>query len=319
MAAPETPTEIALPSAEIEELPFTTTLPVHVQRLMYGGKVIKSRSQCRGDPQGMLTFTDLKESLKELPKPLPWLKGKSETHISKRDEKEERLKENTPKLRLSASKFVSASPSREHPISKRYKMDKSLQFEKMISQNINRKIAFVPLPLDTRGMPAYVVSRLETACRSARYELPMNKSHLEKMTPLEYLTTYTRLYKEQRDRYMRIYKKFKQKHNDYVEYNNLYPALNSMFGGFLSKMNFEILSVALFLDDSMTFDPNPFIAICTFTDRLYWTAYIEGSNTFNYWAPNRSAIEVIDFLNLKWKLEGLKISKELQCLLQSLA
>ncbi|BFZ18802.1 hypothetical protein BsWGS_21841 [Bradybaena similaris] len=298
-------------AAEEEEIHFSRSLPIHVKNLMYG-KSPRVRPRCPQSPNGMMTYKKIQNGLRELPKIAPWTKTKSDLYLRR----DERTIDSASKVLSSQSKAVSKDVSGR---SSRRKMNKTALFEKMISENVNGKIAFVPLPLDSRGMPSYVMTRLETACRSARYELPMNKQCLENLTALEYLTKYTHLYKEQRDRYMRVYKRFKQKNNEYVEFNNLYPALNSMFGGFLSQHNFEVLCTALYLNDSSIFDPNTFVCICTFTDRLYWSTYIEGANSFNYWAPNRSAIEVIDFLNLKWKLDGLNITRELLCLLHSLA
>uniref|UniRef100_A0A2C9L3F9 Uncharacterized protein n=2 Tax=Biomphalaria glabrata TaxID=6526 RepID=A0A2C9L3F9_BIOGL len=194
------------------------------------------------------------------------------------------------------------------------------RFDEIIEGNKFGKIQFREVGAKCEVIPKWVLTRLETACRSFRYELPFNKRLLEHMTPLQYLATYTRLNKEQRRRYTEIFKKYKVKPNDYLELKSLHPALNSLLGGYFSEDNYDILSTCLFIPEDVNLDCNTFVGICAFVDRLFWTAYLEyEDDTFSFWAPNRSALEYADFENLRRKLSDVQLSKELTVLLQSLA
>ncbi|CAL1538899.1 unnamed protein product [Lymnaea stagnalis] len=169
-------------------------------------------------------------------------------------------------------------------------------------------------------IPSWVMDRLQTSCRSFRYELPFNKKVLEEMTPVQFLANHTRLERDQRRHYTEIFKKFKQKSTEFLDGKSLYAALNSMFGSYLSTSNYEILQTCLFITDDSLFDVNTFAGICAFTDRLFWTAYLDGEvDTFTIWAPNRTALEFADFENLKRKLKDFNLSKEMRVLLYSLA
>ncbi|BFZ18803.1 hypothetical protein BsWGS_21842 [Bradybaena similaris] len=287
------------------EDPPESNLPKHVQDLMYGSKGRRKFPRHYYTPSGCVTSETLTEVLSQAPRPEPWSDQPKQTaHTEK-------------KARGSIyrrGRHVSEEKTKDQ-------RDKYFEYDAIIKTNQYNKIAFNNSHLLRDMVPQWCEDRLRTACRSARFELPFDKNILENITPLQFLARYTRLYREQRRRYSLIFHKHKSKMNDYIEYQNLFPALNTMFGMFFSKENFNILCTALFIDRQTAMDETTFVGVCTFADRLFWTSYLEhlDRDTFTFLGPNRSVLEYADFENLKRKLDGVKLSKEMHHLLYSLA
>ncbi|XP_059139226.1 uncharacterized protein LOC131927537 [Physella acuta] len=289
-------------------VPKTSDLPPHIQALLYGSK------RDRQLPDKCLVAYSLLQSdyiLNNLNRPLrilPWEKDGKQQHRGSV------VQSTTKNVFLPRIK----KQTDEAPVGT--KETSYHKFNEVINKSSYGKIQFYELGLKGDALPPWVISRLETACRSFRYELPFNKKLLEEMTPLQFLSTQTRLSRDQRRRYSELFKKYKNKLTDLVEFKNLFPALNVLFGSYLSVQNFDTLVICLFINEETKVDENVFIGLCAFADRLFWTAYLDcEEDTFTVWEKNRTALEFADFENLRRKLVGLHLTKEMKALLYSLA
>ncbi|KAH9502831.1 hypothetical protein Btru_074585 [Bulinus truncatus] len=277
-------------------------LPQHIQDLLYGQEFVHPQTQRVFNTLGYIEPPVMEFYRQNNVRTLPWDRDNKVT---------KKISTTTAKTvyhRMKKSTMIDNSDGDIH---------KYREFEQIIDRSQFGKMQFMDVVTTVAdGMPVWVVTRLETACRSCRFELPFNRKHLEGMTPLQFLANQTRLHSDQSRRYVELNKKYKSKYNEY----NLYPALNFMFGGLLSAANYDVLRVCLFITEDVTIDVHTFTGLCALADRLFWTCYLDyAGDTFLTWAPNRSALEYVDFENLDRKLEGVKLSREMDVLLHSLA
>ncbi|CAG5114663.1 unnamed protein product [Candidula unifasciata] len=292
--------------SQMEE-PGESRLAKHIQDLMFGPKGRRKFPKHEYKPTGCIDYEILGDAVSSAHKPPPWLTDQVKPAGGPSEKK------------AKGSVFRRPRQVAEEKVKER--RDRYSEYNRIITSNPYKKIAFNNSQMLRDMIPQWCQDRLRTACRSARFELPFDKTILENITPLQFLARYTRLYREQRRRYSLIFQKHKSKLNDYIEYQNLFPALNTMFGMYLSKENFDILCTALFIDRQTSLDETTFVGVCTFADRLFWTSYLEHleRDTFTFLGPNRSVLEYADFENLKRKIDGLQLSREMYYLLYSLA
>lgn len=226
----------------------------------------------------------------------------SKTLTATQASKSEEVDPKTPRLSAQSLARVASYTKLHHA----KKHGEIIQFEFIATLN----------EVDSKRMftPEWAETRYTQAAEWIRYTLPFNLSDLNDMSPIDYLSKFTKLHYLLERRFRKIFEAYREKGKSFIPRNTLYPALNRLCSSYLTMQNFEILLThTLGPERDLLFCE--FAGVCSVCERRYWSLFIPKTNEVGC-RPN---IEALDFRHLSYKFKEYKIPIMLQTLLMSLS
>ena len=169
--------------------------------------------------------------------------------------------------------------------------------------------------------------RYELATEGIRFELPMDIRTLFNMTPLEYLTKYTRLREDVRRSLTLAFHKWKgpKKDSETVKESKLFSALSSVNANDLMHINYKIIEKRILAlerkseDSKVNLGLKSFLGLSAFTQRKYISSVVKKPRYIQHGFC--SYLEQLDFgsLHRRYEESGKNINWPLYQLLISLA
>jgi len=163
---------------------------------------------------------------------------------------------------------------------------------------------------------AWLQGPLSLSRKGCRFELPMDMKLLEKMTPLQYISTYCRINSRRKTLFRHYYTKNDKDKDGNINHRELLKAMRDLYAQSITVQQVnEVLNILGIEEKSKTITLGMFLAIAAFSERFLYS-FLNG-RTDDY-GEKRTVLEETDFGALQWKLDGCNVSENMKKVLSIL-
>jgi hypothetical protein len=162
-------------------------------------------------------------------------------------------------------------------------------------------------------------SRLALTKHSTRFELPLDLTRLEGLTPVKYLQTYCVITERRAVHYSKVFNKFLKYGKQELSIADLIPALLDVHFSTVEKEQIECVVKIVDIPSEMTnISLRLFAGMSALAERMLRQSTLPSTTVLSEYGQRREIVEDADFEALEWKLRGCKITDSLRNLFAQL-
>eukprot|EP00794_Sanderia_malayensis_P014252 gene14252-15739_t len=168
------------------------------------------------------------------------------------------------------------------------------------------------------GEQPWLLGRLALSKQTCRFELPMDMRILKSITPMEYLMKYCIISRRRKTLYKNVFQRIDKDRDGWLSDEELVKALKEIHVNYIDQMEIDTLRQMLKLDGSAKnnkYNIVMFSVISAFSERL--VLYLRKLHRRKDHGLKKR-LEVADFSNLRWKIEGINVNPDVKNLLEML-
>jgi len=171
-------------------------------------------------------------------------------------------------------------------------------------------------------IPPWSFGRLALSQQSCRFELPMDMTALETMSPQDYLRRHCMVSSNRLELYHRTFLQHRVKaHGErgtgLVPYTNLEKCLRGVLVNTITTEEAEKLISMIEVTEDTKIDIELFCGIAALAERMLYPKFIT-YDTQDMKDHKKDKIECADFCALEWKFNGVKINPPIRKILETL-